>query len=143
MKPVLSKQIGWILLIALVALDAFLDFITGARGSAFWNPIARFLGIELVPLLAPLVLIIFYLVVKILGVIVAKADKTPRSEELILTTLVVVYGIFDVWLIAVDFFNFTLIENYRLLIIPLTIVGLFYAIWAQKKLKSVKRSSII
>lgn len=142
MKPVLSKKVGWILLVALVALDAFLDFITGARGSAFWNPVARFLGIELVPLLAPLVLVIFYLVVKILGGIVAKADKTPRSEELILTTLVVVYGIFDVWLIAVDFLNFTLIENYRLMVIPLTVAGLLYALWAQKKLKSVKKSNI-
>lgn len=135
MKPVLSKRIGWILLAALVLLDAFLDLITGARGSPFWNPIARFLGIKLVPLLTPLVLIIFYLAVKIFGWIVQKTDKTPKSEELILTTLIIVYGVFDVWLIVVKFFDFNLITNYHLMIIPLTVVGMAYGLWAQKKLK--------
>ena len=136
MKPVLSKRIGWILLIILVVFDAFLDLITGARGSSFWNPIARFLGIELTPLLTPFVLIIFYFAVKILGWLVRKIDKTPKSEELILTVLVVVYGIFDIWLVAVNFLGFTLITNHRLMIIPLTIIGLLYGLWAQKKLKT-------
>ncbi|MGC9049238.1 MAG: hypothetical protein ACP5IX_03430, partial [Patescibacteria group bacterium] len=71
---------------------------------------------------------------------VQKTDKTPRSEELVLTILVVVYGVFDVWLITVDFFGFSLITNYRLMIIPLTIIGLLYGLWAQKKLKAVKEN---
>lgn len=135
MKPVLSKRIGWVLLTVLVFLDAFLDLITGAKGSPLWNPIAHFFGIKLVPLLAPLVLAIFYLAVKIFGWIVQQTDKTPKSEELILTTLIIVYGVFDVWLIAVKFFDFNLITNYRLMIIPLTVVGMLYGLWAQKKLK--------
>ncbi|MBI5401758.1 hypothetical protein HZB05_02965 [Candidatus Wolfebacteria bacterium] len=134
MKPVLSKRIGWILLTGLVFLDAFFDLITGARGSPFWNPVANFIGIK-TPLLAPLVVIIIYFAVKIVGWIVQKTDKTPRSEELVLTTFVVVYGFLDIWLVAVDFFNFTLIKDHRVMIIPLMIIGWLYSSWAQRKLK--------
>ena len=95
----------------------------------------------MVPLLAPVVLALFYFVVKTLGWLVQKIDKTPRSEELILTIVVVVYGIFDVWLIA-RILGFNLITNYRLMIIPLTIIGLVYGLWAQKKLKTVKNGTI-
>ncbi|OHA19451.1 MAG: hypothetical protein A3C08_01190 [Candidatus Taylorbacteria bacterium RIFCSPHIGHO2_02_FULL_47_18] len=136
MKPVLSKPVGWILLAILVFSDAFLDVIRGAEGNPLWKPIIDIIGIKMVPLLVPVVLVLLYLAVKILGWIVQKTDKTPKSEELILTVLVVVYGVFDIWLIAVDFFGFTVITDYRLMIIPLTIVGMIYGLWAQKKLKT-------
>lgn len=135
MKPVLSKSVGWALLTSFVFIDAGLDMIRGAEGSPLWNPIANAIGIKMVSLLAPIVLIIFYFAVKIFGWLVQKIDKTPRSEELILTTLVVVYGVFDIWLIAVDFLGFSLITNYRVMVIPLTVAGMLYALWAQKKLK--------
>ena len=142
MKPVLSKLIGWTLLVALVFIDAFLDIIKwGGVGSPFWKPIADIFGIKMVPLLAPVVLAIFYFVVKTLGLLVQKTDKTPRSEELILTTLVFIYGVFDVWLIA-RILGFNLITNYRLMIVPLTIIGLVYGLWAQKKLKTAKNGTI-
>jgi len=142
MKPVLSKSTGWILLTALVFIDALLDVvISGGVGSPFWKPIADIFGIKMVPLLAPVVLVIFYFAVKTLGWLVQKTDKTPRSEELILTTLVVIYGVFDVWLIA-RILGFNLITNYRLMIIPLTIIGLVYGLWAQKKLKTAKNGTI-
>ena len=142
MKPVLSKSTGWILLTALVFIDALLDVvISGGVGSPFWKPIADIFGIKMVPLLAPVVLVIFYFAVKTLGWLVQKTDKTPRSEELILTTLVVIYGVFDVWLIA-QILGFNLITNYRLMIIPLTIIGLVYGLWAQKKLKTAKNGTI-
>lgn len=138
MKPVLSKSVGWTLLAALVFLDAFLDFIQGAQGSPFWNPIASALGIKMVPLLAPVVLILFWFALKILTWVVQKTDKTPRSEELLLTVLVIVYGVFDLWLLATNFFHFTLITNARLMIIPLTVIGLIYGLFAQKKLNATK-----
>ena len=142
MKPVLSKSTGWILLTALVFIDALLDVvISGGVGSPFWKPIADIFGIKMVPLLAPAVLVLFYFAVKTLGWLVQKTDKTPRSEELILTTLVVIYGVFDVWLIA-RILGFNLITNYRLMIIPLTIIGLVYGLWAQKKLKTAKNGTI-
>ena len=141
MKPVLSKSTGWILLTALVFIDALLDVvISGGVGSPFWKPIADIFGIKMVPLLAPVVLVIFQFAVKALGRLVQKTDKTPRSEELILTTLVVIYGVFDVWLIA-RILGFNLITNYRLMIIPLTIIGLVYGLWAQKKLKTTKNGA--
>ncbi|MBI5794646.1 hypothetical protein HZA87_06255 [Candidatus Uhrbacteria bacterium] len=140
MKPILPKSVGWTILIVLVFIDAFLDFILGAHGSPFWNPIADALGIKLVPLLAPVVLLLFWCAIKLLSLVVQKTDKTPKSEELLLTVLVVVYGVFDLWLVAVDFFNFTLITNARLMIIPLTIIGLAYGLFAQKKLDTDKRS---
>jgi len=142
MKPVLSKSTGWILLTALVFIDALLDVvISGGVGSPFWKPIADIFGIKMVPLLAPAVLVLFYFAVKTLGWLVQKTDKTPRSEELILTTLVVIYGVFDVWLIA-QILGFNLITNYRLMIIPLTIICLVYGLWAQKKLKTAKNGTI-
>ena len=139
MNPVLSKQVGWILITSLVFFDAFLDILTGSRGSAFWNPIANFIGVE-TPFLAPVVVILIYLVVKMVGFVVQKTDKTPRAEELILTTFVIVYGVFDIWLVAVYFFNFTFIRDHRILAIPLMIIGWLYSFWAQKNLheKSLK-----
>jgi len=130
------------LLVALIFIDAFLDIIKwGGVGSPFWKSIADIFGIKMVPLLAPVVLVIFYFAVKALGRLVQKTDKTPRSEELILTILVVVYGVFDVWLIA-RILGFNLITNYRLMIVPLTIIGLVYGLWAQKKLKTAKNGAI-
>ena len=75
-----------------------------------------------------------YFAVKTLGWIVRKTDNIPRAEELLLTTLVVVYGFLDLWLVAVNFFNFTLIKDHRMLILPLMIIGWLYSSWAQKKL---------
>jgi len=109
-------------------------------------------GIEKVPFLVPFILILFYFVVKTVGWIIHKTDKTPKSEELVLTALVLIYGIFVVWTIAVDFLNFTLITNFHIMIIPLTIIALGYSLWAQKKLKieakistnyHVKKSNLI
>jgi hypothetical protein len=140
MEPVLSKRNGFVLLTLLVFFDAFLDLIGGAKGTPFWNPIANWIGIK-TPFLAPLVVIIIYFAVKIFGWIVQRTDKTPKSEELVLTTFVVVYGFFDLWLVAVNFFNFSLIRDHRILIAPLLIIGWIYSSWAQKKLKALKEKS--
>ena len=138
-KPVLSKTWGWIILIALVLLDALLDIIF-AKGkglkSNILKPIADLLGISNPLFLTPLVLILFYFVVKIGAWLTRKADKIEvKSEELVLTTLVIVYGIFVLWLISVYLFNFTLIKNHLYLIPILIIIGIAYSWWAEKKLK--------
>ena len=133
-SPVLSKGIGWSLLAGLILIDAFLDVIRGVEGNPLWIPIINMIGIKNVPFLAPFVLALFYAVVKALGWLVDKIDKTPRSEELVLTALVIVYAVFDIWAVSVDFFGFGLIPNFRYMIIPLIIIGMGYALWAQKKL---------
>ena len=136
--PVLSKRFGWILLASLVLIDAFLDVIRGVEGNPLWMPIVNIIGIKNVPFLAPFVLALFYAVVKALGWIVEKADKTPKAEELVLTSLVIAYGFFDVWAVSVDFFGFRLIPDFRYMIIPMIILALGYALWAQKKLGKKK-----
>mgnify|MGYP001606877757 FL=1 len=138
-KLVLSKTWGWIILIALALLDALLDIIF-AKGkglkSNILKPIADLLGISNPLFLTPLVLILFYFVVKIGAWLTRKADKIEiKSEELVLTTLVIVYGVFVLWLISVYLFNFTLIKNHLYLIPILIIIGIAYSWWAEKKLK--------
>ena len=137
-SPVLSKGVGWSLLAGLVLIDAFLDVIRGVEGNPLWMPIVNMIGIKNVPFLAPFVLALFYVAVKALGWIVKKTDKTPKSEELVLTSLVIAYGLFDVWAVSVDFFGFRLIPDFRYMIIPMIIVALGYALWAQKKLGKIK-----
>jgi len=138
-KVVLSKKVGWIILIALVLLDALLDVIF-ARGkgleSNILKPIADLFGISNPLFMTPIVLVIFYFGVKLGVWLTKKVDKiTFYAEELVLTTLVIVYGVFDLWLISVYFFNFTLFKNHYYLIPILSIIGIAYSWWAEKKLK--------
>ncbi|MBS3091510.1 hypothetical protein J4217_03635 [Candidatus Pacearchaeota archaeon] len=138
-KVVLSKTYGWIILIGLVILDASLDIIFAeGKGleSPVWKPIANFLGVNNPLFLTPLIMIIFYFGVKGGAWLSKKVDKIPtQAEELVLTTLVIVYGVFVLWLISVYLFNFTLIKNHLYLIPILIIIGIAYSWWAEKKLK--------
>ncbi len=137
-SPVLSKKAGWVSLAVLVLIDAFLDVIRGVEGNPLWMPIINIIGIKNAPFLAPLVLLLFYVVVKALGWIVEKADKTTNSEELILTALVIAYAVFDIWAVSVDFLGFKLIPDFKYMILPMIIVALGYALWAQKKMGKIK-----
>ena len=135
MKLFLSKKTAWVFIIALVYIDAFLDIIRGKEGNPLWIPFVEKFGIYIVLILALAVLILFYFFVKISARIVVKIDKTKNAEEILLTSLVVVYALFDLWLIAVDFFNFSLISNFRYTIPFLIAAGLGYALWAERKNK--------
>jgi hypothetical protein len=139
-KVVLSKKLGWMILIGLVLLDAVLDIVF-AQGkgveSGIWKPVSDFLGIKNPLLLSPLVLILFYFVVKVVARLAKKIDKiTIKAEELVLTNLVVVYGVFDLWLILFYMFNFRLFKNHFYLIPVLILIGIIYEWWAEKKLKA-------
>lgn len=138
-KPVLSKIWGWIILITLVLLDALLDVIfAGGSGlqSPIWKPIANLLRVSNPLFMTPLVLIIFYFGVKGGAWLAKKIDKIYiKTEELVLTTLVIVYGVFDLWLILVYFFDFSLFRNHYYLIPVLIIIGIAYSWWAENKLK--------
>lgn len=139
-KVVLSKLWAWIILIFLVLLDASLDLIlAGGSGlqSPVWKPIANLLRINNPLFLTPIVLVIFYLAVKGGAWLARKVDKvTFKAEELVLTTLVIVYAVFDLWLISVYFFNFSLFRSHLYLIPILIIIGIAYSWWAEKKLKN-------
>jgi len=137
-KPVLSKTWAWIILVCLVVLDASLDLIfAGGKGleSPIWKPIANLLGLTNPLFLTPLVLLLFFIMVKIVAFIEEKIEKVSKAEELILTTLVLVYGVFNFWLILVYFLDFNLFKNQYYLIPVLIIIGIAYSWWAEKKLK--------
>ncbi|MBI2004260.1 hypothetical protein HYS72_02230 [Candidatus Pacearchaeota archaeon] len=138
-KVVLSKKAGWIILAILVILDASLDVIFAeGRGleSNILKPIADLFGISNPLFMTPIVLIIFYFGIKGGAWLARKVDKIKyKSEELVLTALVIVYGLFDLWLILVYFFNFSLFKNHYYLIPILAAAALIYSLWAEKKLK--------
>lgn len=140
LNVVLSKTSGWIILMVLVILDAFLDVIfAGGRGleSAIWKPIASLLGVGNPLFLTPFVIILFYFVVKGGAWLTKKTDKIYiKTEELVLTTLVIVYGVFVIWLILFYIFDFRLIKNHFYLIPVLIAIGIVYIWWAEKKLKN-------
>ncbi len=131
----LPKKAGWILVVVLVYIDAILDIIRGKEGNPLWAPFVEKFGIYIVLLLAPFVILLFYFALKIVAKIVAKVDKTPHAEEILVTALVVVYALFDLWLISVDFFGFGLIKNFRHTIPFLIAGGLIYALWAERAVK--------
>jgi len=138
-NAVLSKKVGWIILTCLVFLDASLDVIF-AHGSGLeiniLKPAADLLGISNPLFLTPLVLVIFYFVVKCGAWLTKKVDKIyVKSEELVLTALVIVYGVFDLWLISVYLFDFRLFKSHFYLIPVLIVIGIAYSWWAENKIK--------
>jgi len=139
-KAVLSKTLGWTILTILVILDASLDVIfAGGKGleSHILRPVADLFGINNPIFMTPLVFVIFYFAIKGGAWLAKKFDKvTIKAEELVLTTLVIVYGIFDLWLILFYVFDFRLIKNHYYLIPVLALAGIIYSWWAEKKLKS-------
>ncbi len=133
-KVVLSKKSAWIILIALVLLDAILDVRRGTEGNPLWQPIVSIIGVNYVPLLVPIALLFFYFVVKGGAWLIKTIDKV-ESEELILTALVLAYAVFDLWVISVDFFGLRLIQNHYYLTTILVLITLIYSLWAESKLK--------
>ena len=131
----LSKKTGWVIFTLLLFVDAFLDVIRGTEGNPLWKPLAARIGINFIPFLVPLILPFFYLVVKILGWLIYKTDKLPQAEELVLTTLVVVYLAYDLWVIAADFLGFRLLRDFRQTIPFLLAAGFAYALLAERQLK--------
>ena len=93
------------------------------------------MGINFVPFLVPLILPFFYLLVKMLGWLIHKTDKLPQAEELVLTTLVVVYFVYDLWVTTVDFLGFRLLRDFRQTIPFLIIAAFAYALSAERQLK--------
>ena len=86
--------------------------------------------------MVPFVLIIFYLLVWGGARLAKKIDKIRiGAEELILTTLVIVYGLFDIWLILFYMLDFRLFKNHYYLIPVLILAGIIYEMWTEKKLK--------
>lgn len=117
-------------------LDSFLNVKRGVEGNHLWKPILNYIGVKYTPIFVPFVLILFYFVVKGGAWLTKRVDKIPaKSEELVLTALVLAYFVFDLWVISVDFFGFRLIKSHYHLIPILVIIVLIYSLWAERKLK--------
>ena len=130
-KPFLPKRLGWIALAALLFLDAFLDVIRGAEGNPLWKPAVAIIGIEAVPFLVPLILPLFYIAVKAAGWLIKRVDRLPHAEELVLTSLVLVFAVYDIWVMSVDFLGFRLITSHYQIIPVLIVAALAYALSAE------------
>ncbi len=140
-RAVLPKLWAWIFLLLLALLDSFLDMFFAANSglkSFFWQPIAEFTGIKYAPLMVPFLLIIFFILVKLCAFLEKKIENVNKAEELVLTTLVVAYGLFNLWLILVYLFKFSLFRNPIHLIPALVVVAMAYAWWAERILKKEK-----
>ncbi|HLD49009.1 MAG TPA: hypothetical protein VJB11_01460 [archaeon] len=134
-KIILSKKAGLITLAVLLLLDTFFDILRGTQGNPLFKPIENAFGIWVFPLLVPFAVAFFYLVVKAIGWVVTKTDKTPHSEELLLTALVIIFAAHDIWVFSVDYLGFRLIRNYLQMIPVYIIIGLAYALWAEHVVK--------
>jgi len=139
-KVVLPKLWAWIAIVILLALDFLIDYKGGGIGHPIWQPVMDLLRITKVYYLIPFILLAFYLVIKIGAFLENKISKTPQAEELVLTIVVIMYALYNVWLFSVNFLGFKLITvaNHYYLIIILIIIGSVYGWWAEKKLKNKK-----
>jgi len=84
-----------------------------------------FFGINTIYYFTPLILLAFYLVVKIGVFLEEKISKTPQAEQLVLTIFVIIYALYDIWLFSVNFFGFRIIltTNHYYLIPIFIIIG--------------------
>src|SRR3989344_3889103 len=122
-----SKKTGWLILGALIFLDAGVTFALGAEGNPLWSYFTERFGIWVVLVLAALLLPVLYGAIKLLAPLVAKTDQLANSEEVLLTNLVIIYALYDLYFLLLVFgveFVMPLFESPALLIAALLIPGL-------------------
>lgn len=120
-----------------------LDFIVdvgGGQGHPVWQPMMDLFGTNNIYLMTPFILAFFYLLVKSTTLFIEKLDDLPRAEEVVLTSLVLGYSLYLVWLLSFARLGIGFIEpfgrRYFLVFIPLLAVSVgLYGTWAERKLK--------
>ncbi len=133
---VLSRRNGLIILGMLLLLDTVFDVLRGTQGNPLFKPIENAFGIWVFPFLVPFALAFFYLAARLLGRVVEKIDRTPHSEEILLTALVVIFAVHDFWVFSVDYLGFRLVRSYYQMIPVYIIIGLAYSLWAERLIRS-------
>ncbi len=133
MNTFLSKRNGILALGALLLLDTLFDVARGTQGNPLYKPIENAFGITVFPLLVPIALLFFYIIVKIAAWLIAKVERTKHSEEIMLTTLVIIFAVHDAWVFSVDYLGFNVINSYIQMIPIYIAVGLAYSLWAENK----------
>ena len=94
----LPQPLGWIFLTALLYWDAGITFSRGQEGNPLWAPLVDSFGLGALWVLPVVALALFYLATEGLGWVVERVDKIPNGRGVILTSLVIVFATYDVYI---------------------------------------------
>ena len=130
-----------VVLAILLLIDTFFDILRGTQGNPLFKPIENAFGVWAFPFLVPPVVALLYFLSIGIGKIVEKADKITNGKEIILTTLVVIFVIHDIWVFSLDYLGFRLIKSYLHMIPIYIIAGIAYSWWAEKSVKIIQSKS--
>lgn len=135
----LPKRIGWPLLVFLVFWDAFITYRGGRESNPLWQPLVEAFGINTLWLLAVVALAIFYAAVKAFG---WYAKRTyPEGEELVLTTLVVAFATYDLYItFLLSYYGFLGSRSHYYIIPVLIVPVLAYNVWFEYRKRMEKRN---
>lgn len=139
----LPKKVAWSIFLLLLYFDLGLTWVVGGghkEGNLLWQPLVVKYGFGLVSLLVPVLFLLFIAGIKIVAWVVTKVDRTPNSEEILSTTLVIVYATYDFYLFfLLPRFGYLGTKTHRILIPVLIIPGIIYALSAQYLTKKPKK----
>ncbi len=137
----LPKKLAWLIFLLLLYFDLSLTwFVAGKEGNPLWQSLVVKYGFGLVGLLIiPLLFLSFMVLIKVAAWFVTKVDKTPDSEEILFTALVIIYATYDFYLLfLLPRFGYLGTRNHRVLIPVLIIPAIIYALVAQSLAKKKK-----
>lgn len=129
----LPKYISWPILILLVFLDASVTHITTKENTLLWRPLIEKFGVNILWVLAIVGLILFYLITKIGGWYVERVGRLPKGEEIVLTSLLIVFATYDTYKIfirpSLDYLN---PSNYYFIFPVLLLPVIIYSLWLER-----------
>ncbi len=135
----IPKYISWPLLILLVFLDAFVTHVSGREDNLLWRPLIQMFGINILWILAIFGLILFYLVAKIGGWYVEQVGRLKKGEEIVLTSLLIVFATYDVYKILIRPYLADLSLGSYYIIFPAVLIPvIIYSLWLEKYHKRTK-----
>jgi len=138
----LPKKIAWPIIIFALFWDGFLTVRAGGEGNPLWRPLTLKYGLSIIWLFLPFAVLLFYLLSKIFGFLIEKLDKYPQGEEIVLTSLVLVYGTYVLYLnFFVSRFGYLGSRSHYRIILLLIIPAVLYQIFLEIKKWKTKRNS--
>jgi len=138
----LPKKIAWPIIIFALFWDVFLTVRAGGEGNPLWRPLTLKYGLNILWLLFPFAILLFYLLSKVFGFLIEKLDKYPQGEEIVLTSLVLVYGTYVLYLnFFVSRFAYLGSRSHYRIILLLIIPAVLYQIFLEIKKRKMKRNS--
>ncbi len=138
-KMALSKHAGWPVLALLVFWDAFITYRAGGEGNPLWRPFVEMFGLNALWVLAALVLVLFYIVVKSVGWYVSRFEHFPQGEEIVLTNLVIAFGAYDLYLtFLLPYFGYLGSRSHYAIIPVLIVPVLAYNVWLEYRKRKAK-----